>query len=120
ILLGEAYDGLGQRSNAITEFEAARAISPSEPRVHFGLGYLHWKSREYDEAKREFESELSVNSSNALALTYLGDIALKRDHTDAALSLLDRATRINKDIRIAYLDLGFVYLREARYKDAQA
>jgi Tfp pilus assembly protein PilF len=34
--------------------------------------------------------------------------------------LLDRATKMNKDIRFAYLDLGFIYLREERYKDAQA
>jgi tetratricopeptide (TPR) repeat protein len=120
ILMGEAYDGLGESSNAIAEFEAAKNISPNEPRVHFGLGYLYWKSREYDEAKREFENELSADSSNALALTYLADIALKGDHPDAALSLLDRATKINKDIRFAYLDLGFIYLRKERYKDAQA
>jgi tetratricopeptide (TPR) repeat protein len=53
-------------------------------------------------------------------LTYLGDIALKSDRTDAALSLLGRATKMNQDIRIAYLDLGFIYLREEKYKDAQA
>ena len=55
-----------------------------------------------------------------LALTYLGDIALKRDRTDAALSLLGRATKMNQDIRIAYLDLASIYLREEKYKDAQA
>jgi Tfp pilus assembly protein PilF len=33
---------------------------------------------------------------------------------------LGRATKINQDIRLAYLDLGSIYLREERYKDAQA
>ena len=120
VLMGEAYDGLSQGADAIAEFKAARAIFPSnEPRVHFGLGYLYWKAREYDEAKREFESELSLDSSNAMAMTYLGDIALKGDHADAALSLLGRATKINQDIRLAYLDLGALYLRQEKYKDAQ-
>jgi hypothetical protein len=48
-------------------------------------------------------------------LTYLGDTALKRDRTDAALSLLGRATKMNQDIRIAYLDLASIYLREEKY-----
>ena len=40
----------------IGEFEAAMKISPHEPNVHFGLGYLHWKSQQYDEAKKEFSA----------------------------------------------------------------
>ena len=35
------------------------------------------KGHQYDEAKRAFEGQLSVDSANAMALTYLGDIALK-------------------------------------------
>ena len=56
VLMGEALDGLGRTPEAITEFETAAKISPSEPNVHFGLGYLHWKSQQYDEAKQEFET----------------------------------------------------------------
>ena len=44
--MGEALDGLGKTPEAIAEFEAAAKISPNEPNVHFGLGYLYWKSQQ--------------------------------------------------------------------------
>jgi tetratricopeptide (TPR) repeat protein len=46
MLSGEAFDGLERTEEAIAEFEAAAAVSPREPNVHFGLGYLHWKSHQ--------------------------------------------------------------------------
>src|ERR1022692_2481620 len=54
MLMGEALDGLGRDPDAIVEFQAAAAASSAEPDVHFGLGYLFWKQRRYDEAEREF------------------------------------------------------------------
>jgi tetratricopeptide (TPR) repeat protein len=49
-LAGEALDGLGRTPEAITEFQTAVNIAPKEPNLHFGLGYLYWKSRQYDNA----------------------------------------------------------------------
>ena len=63
MLTGEALDGLGKTPEAITEFEEATKVAPREPNVHFGLGYLYWKSHQYDQAKGEFESELSKRAS---------------------------------------------------------
>ena len=68
VLFGEALDGVGRTPEAITEFETAAKISPSEPNVHFGLGYLHWKSQQYDEAKSDFERELALDPNHAQAL----------------------------------------------------
>lgn len=45
--------------------------------MNFGLGYLRWKMRQYDDAKREFEAELVVDPENPQALAYLGDIEMK-------------------------------------------
>jgi tetratricopeptide (TPR) repeat protein len=120
ILMGEALDGLGQTPEAIKEFEAAEKISPNEPNVHFGLGYLHWKSHEYDVARQEFEQELAVDPANAQALAYLGDMEWKNDHPEAALSLLVRAVKINDSLRIVHTDLGAIYLQQKEYKSAKA
>ena len=54
-------DGLGRTSEAIAEFQTAAKISPGEPNVHFGLGYLYWKTQQYDEARKEFERELALD-----------------------------------------------------------
>ena len=97
MLSGEALDGLGRTPEAIAEFETAEKISPQEPNVHFGLGYLYWKSQKYDEAKRELEV-LAVDPNHPLALTYLGDIEMKKTNPEQAITLLRKAIAKKNDI----------------------
>ncbi len=119
VLFGEALDGLGRTPEAITEFQAAAKIAPNDPNVHFGLGYLHWKSQQYDEARQEFERELALDPKHAQALAYLGDIEWKNNHPDAALALFQRSMSAQKDVRIVYVDLGAIYMQQKNYKEAQ-
>ncbi|MGC2612579.1 MAG: tetratricopeptide repeat protein, partial [Terracidiphilus sp.] len=119
VLTGEALDGVGKTSEAIAEFEAAAKISPSLPNVHFGLGYLHWKSEQYDLARQEFERELALDPNHALALAYIGDIEWKGNRPEAAISWLKRAEGVKKDLRIVYIDLAAIYVHQKDYKDAQ-
>ena len=102
ILMGEALDGLSRTPEAIAEFQTAAKAAPREPEVNFGLGYLYWKSHQYENAKSAFESELSVDANHAQSLAYLGDIELKANHPEEALALLNKAVKLKDDIRIAY------------------
>jgi tetratricopeptide (TPR) repeat protein len=120
ILTGEALDGLGRTQEAIPEFEAAAKISSQQPNVLFGLGYLYWKSQQYDRARQEFEKQLTLEPKNGQALAYLGDIDWKDDHPDAALALLNRAAKIDPNLRIAQVDLGAIYLQQKNYGMAKA
>jgi tetratricopeptide (TPR) repeat protein len=121
MLTGEALDGLGRTPEAIAEFEAAAKISPREPEVHFGIGFLQWKLRHYDEAESALRTELSIDSNNAQALAYLGDIEMKANDLDKALPLLEKAVKVKGgDVRIAYVDLGAVLMQQKRYQDAMA
>lgn len=104
----------------MAEFEAAAKISPREPNVHFGLGYLHWKAQQYDEATKEFNQELSLDPAHAQALAYLGDIEWKNNRPDAALLFLDRAKKASDRLRVVYVDQGAIYMQRKKYKEAQA
>ena len=86
--------------------------------MHFGLGYLYWKSHQDDEAKREFEAELAVDPNHANSMSYLGDIAMKQGDLDEALTWLNKAVRIKNDLRFAYVDLGAVLMQQKQYEDA--
>jgi tetratricopeptide (TPR) repeat protein len=120
VLSGEALDGLGKTAEAIAEFQAAAKAAPHEPNVHFGLGYLYWKSHEYDAARREFETELAADPGHAQALAYLGDIEMRSNHPEGALPLLRRSLQLNSDIRIAAIDLGVVLAQQKQYQEAVA
>jgi tetratricopeptide (TPR) repeat protein len=88
--------------------------------MHFGLGYLHWKLKQYDEAEAEFKGELSVAPDNAQALAYLGDIAFKKDDPETSVKFLRKALQSRKDIRIAHLDLGAILTQQGRFEEAIA
>jgi tetratricopeptide (TPR) repeat protein len=118
MLTGQALDGLGKTPEAIAEFHAAAQVAPREPNVNFGLGYLYWKQHQYDEAKVWFERELAVDPKHAQSLAYLADIELKRDSPDTALPLLEKAVAANKDLRIAYVNLGAALMQKKQYEEA--
>ncbi len=103
---------------AIAEFETAARSSPKEPNVHFGLAYLYWKSHRFDEAKKEFQSELDLDPKHAESLAYLGDIEIKQNNPENAISLLQKAISLKSDVRIAYIDLGVVFTQQEKYPEA--
>jgi tetratricopeptide (TPR) repeat protein len=120
MLTGEALDGLGRTVEAIAEFQEAAKVTPTEPNVHFGLGYLYWKQHKYDDASNALEDELSVDPMNAQALAYLGDIAVKKNDPVKALPLLTKALQLNNDLRIAHLDVGAILTEQKHYPEALA
>jgi tetratricopeptide (TPR) repeat protein len=118
VFTGQALDGLGKTSEAIAELQAAVKVAPKEPNIHFGLGFLYWKLQQYDDAKREFENELTTDPGHAQALAYVGDIEMKRDNPDAALALFGKVAALKGDVRIAYLDMGTILTQKKRYDAA--
>jgi tetratricopeptide (TPR) repeat protein len=120
ILMGEALDGLGKTPEAIAEFQKAAEVSPREPNVHFGLGFLYWKSQDYHKARQEFEQELANDPKNAQAAAYLGDTELKMGNREEAAKFLNQAIQLSSDVRIAHIDLGVLFSEEKKYQEAVA
>jgi tetratricopeptide (TPR) repeat protein len=118
MLLGQALDSLDKRTDAITELETAARIAPSEPDVHFELGYLYFTNHDYERAANQFELELKNNPDHAQALTYLGDIKIRNNDAKTAETLLTRAVQLQKNIRLAYFDLGILYAKQKRNPEA--
>lgn len=121
MLAGEAEDGLGDTAQAIAQFRAAEKVAPHEPDLHFGLGYLLWKSHQFEDAEAEFKLELEENPEHPQALTYLGDIAIKHGDETAAMSYLKRAVaQPEKALHLAYVDLGILNAEQNRNEEAEA
>lgn len=120
VLMGEALDGLGRTSEAIAEFTEAAKAEPKTPNVNFGLGYLYWKSHQYEEAGRSFEAELANGADHAQALAYLGDIELKNGNPEKALERLRKATILNGKLRLAFVDMGVILTEQQKYEEALA
>jgi len=118
MLAGEALDELKDYDGAIRQFRAAVKAGPTEPDVHFGLGYLLWTQRQYPEAAEEFQAELTSNRSHAQALVYLADADIQMNHPEAALPLLETVEKTNPALSLGHLDLGILYADAGRQQDA--
>ncbi len=109
MLMAEALDADDREKEATGEFEAAVKSAPAQPEAHFGLGYLYWKQRRYADAEREFNAELANNPQHALSLAYIGDILLRGDHREQALTTLKKAEGLNTSLHVVHQDLGILY-----------
>lgn len=117
ILLGEAYDGLGKQDNAVQEFRAA-AGNGIVPDAHFGLGYLLWRDKHYDEAVTEFRKELAINSKHHEALAYLGDSLLKLGDKSSAEKAIGGSVAAKDSLWITHYDLGIIAADSKNYPGA--
>ena len=118
MLAGEAEDELKNYNGAIEQFRAAVKADPKQPDVHFGLGYLLWGRRQYQEAVSEFQAELANNPNHDQAMTYMADAQMHMNHPEAAQPLLEKALRIDPRRELAHLDLGILYADAGRPDDA--
>ena len=108
MLLGEAEDASGHSGRAVEEFRAAIAADNRLPNLHFGLGYLLWKDRAYEQAEAEFRKEIALDPKHAQALSYLGDVLLKSGAQSEAESVLRRAVATGSKLWLTQLDLGII------------
>jgi tetratricopeptide (TPR) repeat protein len=117
MLAGEALEEMKDDPGAIQQFRAAVKANDKEPNVHFSLGYLLWKLKQYREAAHEFEAELANVPNHVQALAYLGDAEMRLQDPQAAPHLLE-AVRIEPGMKLAHLDLGILYSDAGRRDDA--
>lgn len=108
MLAGEAYSAKGDTPAAVRQFRAAVQANPHEPEVHFGLGYLLWTERKFNEAAKEFRAELSNSPQDGQSLAYLGDSLMHLGKQAEALQALQRAVALKSSLELAHLDLGIL------------
>jgi tetratricopeptide (TPR) repeat protein len=118
MLAGEAYDGMGNDAAALQQFRAAAKADPKMPHVHFGVGYLLWRAKQFSEAAQEFNAELAIDPDDPQALTYLADTDMHSGMDKAAAPLLERAIRIDPQLELAHLDAGILYSNAGRKAEA--
>ena len=89
ILRGQAYDGLGEYTKAIKEFESARLEVPTDATVRFSLGFMYWKVRRFQEAESELQETLRLDPCFTQAKYYLADAYVMDQKPEKALPILD-------------------------------
>ncbi|HYO90602.1 MAG TPA: tetratricopeptide repeat protein, partial [Pyrinomonadaceae bacterium] len=109
IIFGRAYRETGFLPEAIEEFKKAIALDPRFPRAHYYLGLTYLLkdgAAKLNEAAEEFKVELAANPDEYFANYYLGIIYVIDRKWDAAITLLEKASRIQPQNPDPYFHLG--------------
>jgi len=95
---------------AANEYRNILEQNPNLPGIHYRLGRVALSKTESaantEEARKEFEAELKIDSSNSAAAFWLGEIARRAGEWDQAISHFADATRLDSGFAEAYLALG--------------
>ena len=117
-LLGRALEARGDLVGALSAYRAAMARSPRLPGVHFLIGNILWKQRDFEAAQPEMEAELRGNPHHALANLRLGQILLAMDQPGAAAEHLREAVGADNASIEAHQALGKAYRALRDYQQA--
>lgn len=121
-LSAEVFEIQGKYGGAIAEYRKALAKSPKTLNLHYRLGRaLLMESHSPEalaEALGEFEAELALNPSDAVAEFQVGQILVARQKTDEALPRFERAVELDPDFPEALVALGRVRSRNQQHDEA--
>jgi len=119
-LMGDLAAARNEDAKAIEEYQAAIALKPSLPNLHYSLGHVFWKNLKVPEARVEFAEELKVNPRHPGALNELGDTYLLEHQAETALPYLTRAVALEPHNPDFHRDLGTAYSDLHEYSEAAA
>jgi tetratricopeptide (TPR) repeat protein len=113
----EAHESQASYVKAIDEYQRVLALNPQRPGIHYRLGRtLLARSRDVasvedrNEASKEFQKELQLDSSNANAAYELGDIYRTSGQLNEAKDAFELALKSHPDFEEAHLGLASVLM----------
>jgi tetratricopeptide (TPR) repeat protein len=106
------------------EYRKILEQDPNLPGIHYRLGRVALSKTEStattEEARKEFEAELKIDSSNAAATFWLGELARRAGEWDQAISHFADAARLDSRFAEAFLALGMSLNSAGRFSEAVA
>ena len=124
LVLAQIYTRLRKWKEANDEIDAAEPLSSKQDDkvyIYFLRGALDERQKHFDSAEEQFRKILSLDSTNAMTLNYLGYMLGDRGvKLDDALAMVQKAVQLDPQ-NGAYLDsLGWVYFKMGQYALAEA
>jgi tetratricopeptide (TPR) repeat protein len=123
VLLIQGYSAAGRHKDAIDAAEKARAKFPEDASVRYQLGASLDRAGRRDESEKAFRAIIADDPLDAGALNYLGYMMVEHrppGSLDEAVSLIQRALKVDPD-NPSYLDsLGWAYVQQGRFDLADA
>jgi tetratricopeptide (TPR) repeat protein len=121
-LSAEVFETQGKYTEAIAEYRKAIAKNPNAINLHYRLGRaLLQQSHDpaiLEQARKEFEAELSLNPSDAVAEYQVAQVLTALQKKAGAASHFERAVELRPDFAEALIAVAKLRFDAKRYADA--
>ena len=127
-----SYERLGESAKAMTDYEVAAALQPSDPVPRINLGRLLGQAGNLDRGQEELRQALTIDPKSATAYECMADNLIRQGKAKAGSGDRDSARKhfqdasaaartslgLDQDRAWAHLDLGVALIEENRLKEA--
>lgn len=101
------------------EFEAELKLNPIDAVAEYQIAQIYQNERKSSDAADHYEKALSIAPNFAEALVALGKLRLEAKEHSAAVTLLERAVKVQPSLEAAHYNLMIAYRDSGRTKEAQ-
>jgi tetratricopeptide (TPR) repeat protein len=118
-VLGEVALFKSSVEEALTEFEAERALNPGYAPVYDRLGDVYIRTEKYQEAQQALMKAISLDTSRTGPFILMGKVLLRRGDPQSALLYLKHADKMDPNNYITHTLLGQAYRNLGQEEDAK-
>jgi predicted Zn-dependent protease len=123
-LNAEAMEAQDKPEDAIAEYREVLKLEPKVKGIHYRVGQLLLSGPNRDankeQARREFEEELTIDPSSAPSEYVLGELARQDQQTSVAVEHFKRAAKLDGEFTDAFIGLGRTLIEGGRVAEAIA
>lgn len=124
LLNAEALETQGKTQEAAAEYQKILDMNPMLPGIHARLGRVLLSGQPtpeaVEQARKNFEDELAIDPTNAMAEYVLGELAKEAEDLPGAIRHYSRATKLDTNFAEAYLGLGSALVATKQFTEAIA
>lgn len=108
--VGRIYESLNQAPNALGFYQKAVALNKKNDKAHTALGYLLYRSKQFQEAKKEIDLAIKLCPDNFSNYYYLGKILKENKDYSAAVKAFEKAERDQSFRQRALIERGSCFM----------
>ncbi len=116
--LANAYYGVENYTEAITNYQKAIEIKPNKDAAWYNLGTTYFKQENYEEAIKAFQKAIEIKPNKDAAWNNLGTTYGKLQNYEEAIKSFQKAIEIKPNLDEAWNNLGITYSKQENYEEA--
>jgi arylsulfatase A-like enzyme/tetratricopeptide (TPR) repeat protein len=117
--VGAAQAQVGRRAEALSTFERARAIDPSNAMALVNIATVHMMAKDDAAARAALEKALRLEPNLSRAHNSLGVLEAQSGHVEAAIALFKKTLELNPAEYDTLFNLGVLLARQGRESEAR-